>query len=304
LSVPTWKWFIEYTHPTQAHMHGVERFVFSSKTKYQVVEIIDTEFYGRCLVLDGKIQSSEHDEYIYHETLIQPAMILHPEPKSVMIIGGGEGAVLREILRHPSVEQIVMVDIDREVVELCKEYLPSWHQGSFNDPKVKVLYMDARKYLQKTDDVFDIIYMDLTEPIDDGPSYLLFTKQFYQLVSDRLADDGIIALQAGSFNPRLLECHAAVCNTLATSFPVVRSYHSFIPSYDAVWGFALASKVHDPLELSISEVDKRITARGIEELKYYDGETHQTMFSIPKDVRTAKEKEKRIIADDRPLITY
>jgi spermidine synthase len=285
-------------------MHGVERFVFSSKTKYQVVEIIDTEFYGRCLVLDGKIQSSEHDEYIYHETLIQPAMILHPEPKSVMIIGGGEGAVLREILRHPSVEQIVMVDIDREVVELCKEYLPSWHQGSFNDPKVKVLYMDARKYLQKTDDVFDIIYMDLTEPIDDGPSYLLFTKQFYQLVSDRLADDGIIALQAGSFNPRLLECHAAVCNTLATSFPVVRSYHSFIPSYDAVWGFALASKVHDPLELSISEVDKRITARGIEELKYYDGETHQTMFSIPKDVRTAKEKEKRIIADDRPLITY
>ncbi|MBS4032614.1 MAG: polyamine aminopropyltransferase [Clostridiales bacterium] len=304
MSVPTWKWFIEYTHPTQAHMHGVERFVFSSKTKYQVVEIIDTEFYGRCLVLDGKIQSSEHDEYIYHETLIQPAMILHPEPKSVMIIGGGEGAVLREILRHPSVEQIVMVDIDREVVELCKEYLPSWHQGSFNDPKVKVLYMDARKYLQKTDDVFDIIYMDLTEPIDDGPSYLLFTKQFYQLVSDRLADDGIIALQAGSFNPRLLECHAAVCNTLATSFPVVRSYHSFIPSYDAVWGFALASKVHDPLELSISEVDKRITARGIEELKYYDGETHQTMFSIPKDVRTAKEKEKRIIADDRPLITY
>ena len=190
------------------------------------------------------------------------------------------------------------------MVELCKEYLPSWHQGAFNDSKVKVLYMDARKYLQKTDDVFDIIYMDLTEPIDDGPSYLLFTKQFYQLVSDRLADDGIIALQAGSFNPRLLECHAAVCNTLATSFPLVRSYHSFIPSYDAVWGFALASKFHDPLDLSFSEVDKRITARGIEELKYYDGETHQAMFAISKDVRAAKEKEKRVIADDRPLITY
>lgn len=304
MSVPTWKWFIEYTHPTQAHMHGVEQFVYSGKTKYQVVEIMDTDFYGRCLVLDGKIQSSQYDEYIYHETLIQPAMILHPAPKSAMIVGGGEGAVLREILRHPTIEQIVMVDIDREVVELCKEYLPEWHQGSFYDPKVKLHYMDARKYLKKTDECFDIIFMDLTEPLDDGPSYLLFTKEFYRIVSDRLADDGIIALQAGSFNPRLIECHAAICNTLATSFPYVRSYSSFIPSYDAVWGFALAAKTFDPAALSAEEVDKRLGERNITQLKYYDGETHRLMFSVPKDVRTAKAKEVRIIADDRPLTTY
>jgi spermidine synthase len=304
MSAPTWKWFIEYTHPTQAHMHGVEQFIYSGKTKYQMVEIIDTEFYGRCLVLDGKIQSSQFDEYIYHETLIQPALTLHPEPKSAMIVGGGEGAVLREILRHPSIEQIVMVDIDREVVELCKEYLPEWHQGAFEDLKVKVHYMDARKYLRKTDEVFDVIYMDLPEPLDDGPAYLLFTRQFYQIVSERLADDGIIALQAGSFNPRLIECHAAICNTLSTSFPVVRSYSSFIPSYDAVWGFALASKRYDPMELSVEDVDKRLQERKITELKYYDGETHHSMFSVPKDVRTAKSKEKRVIADDRPLTTY
>lgn len=304
MSAPTWKWFIEYTHPTQAHMHGVERFVYSGKTKYQVVEIIDTEFYGRCLVLDGKIQSSQFDEYIYHETLIQPAMILHPNPRNVMIIGGAEGAVLREVLRYESVERVVMVDIDREVVELCKEYLPSWHQGFFKDPKVSILYLDARKYLQKTDDTFDIIFMDLTEPVNDGPSYLLFTRQFYKLVSERLDVDGIIALQAGSFNPRLLNCHAAVCNTLATSFPIVRSYASFIPSYDAVWGFALASKNHDPLQLSPAGVDKRLSERGVNGLKFYDGETHLGMFSVPKDIRMARDKETRIIEDDRPLITY
>ncbi len=285
-------------------MHGVERFIYSGKTKYQVVEIIDTEFYGRCLVLDGKIQSSEFDEYIYHETLIQPAMVLHPEANSVMVVGGGEGAVLREILRHPSVERVLMVDIDREVVELCKKYLPSWHKGAFNDPRVEVLYMDARKYLQKTDEVFDVIFMDLTEPIDDGPSYLLFTKQFYEIVADRLNPDGIITLQAGSFNPRLLECHAAVCNTLSTSFPIVRSYASFIPSYDAVWGFALASKKSDPLLLTARELDKRLEGRGVNGLRFYDGETHQGMFSIPKDVRAAKQAETRIIEDGRPLITY
>ena len=304
MNTPTWKWFIEYTHPTQAHMHGVERFVYSGKTKYQVVEVIDTDFYGRCLVLDGKIQSSQYDEYIYHETLIHPAMTLHPEPKKVMIVGGGEGAVLREILRHPSVEQIVMVDIDREVVELCKEYLPEWSQGAFENPKVQVHYMDARKYLQKTDETFDIIYMDLTEPLDDGPSYLLFTKQFYQLAFARLTDNGIIALQAGSFNPRLIECHAAICNTLASAFPVVRSYASFIPSYDAAWGFALAAKNLDPVAVAADEVDKRLQDRKITELKYYDGETHHSMFAVPKDVRSAKKQETRIIADDRPLITY
>jgi spermidine synthase len=304
MNAPTWKWFIEYTHPTQAHMHGVEQFIYSGKTKYQMVEIIDTEFYGRCLVLDGKIQSSQYDEYIYHETLIQPALTLHPAPKSAMIVGGGEGAVLREILRHPTIEEIVMVDIDREVVELCKHYLPEWHQGAFEHAKVKVHYMDARKYLKKTDEEFDIIFMDLPEPLDDGPAYLLFTRQFYQMASERLAEDGIIALQAGSYNPRLIECHAAICNTLSTSFPVVRSYSSFIPSYDAVWGFALASKKYDPLMLSVEEVDKRLQERNITELKYYDGETQQAMFAVPKDVRLAKSKEKRIIADDRPLTTY
>ena len=304
MSAPTWKWFIEYTHPTQAHMHGVERFIYSGQTKYQTVEIIDTDFYGRCLILDGKIQSSQYDEYIYHETLIQPAMILHPAPKNVMIVGGGEGAVLREILRHPSVEQIVMVDIDREVVELCKEYLPEWHQGAFSDPKVQVHYMDARKYLKKTDEIFDIIFMDLTEPLDDGPSYLLFTKQFYKIASERLAADGLIALQAGSFNPRLIECHAAICNTLTTAFPIVRSYWNFIPSYDSTWGFALAAKTLDPLQIAEEEINRRLKERKITELKFYDGETHRAMFAIPKDIRKAKEQAKRIIEDDRPLITY
>jgi spermidine synthase len=285
-------------------MHGVERYIYSGKTEYQVVEVIETEFLGRCLVLDGKIQSAEYDEYIYHETLIQPAMVLHPHPKSAMVVGGGEGAVLREILRHPTVERLVMVDIDREVVQLCREYLPGWSQGFFDDPRVEVLHMDARKYLEDSDENFDLIFMDLTEPLDDGPSYLLFTREFYATVRDRLTEDGIISLQAGSFNPRLIECHTAICNTLATAFPIVRSYASYIPSYDAVWGFALASVRHDPLLLPPAEVDRRFAGRGISELRYYDGQTHTHMFAVPKDIRFAKEADTRIIEDGNPLITY
>lgn len=304
MKAPTWKWFIEYTHPSQAHMHGVEKVIYSGKTPYQTVDIIDLEFYGRCLILDGKIQSAEYDEYIYHETLIHPAMILHPEPKSVLIMGGGEGAVLRELLRHPSVEDITMVDIDREVVELCQKYLPQWSQGAFQNPKVKVYYMDAREYIQKTDKVFDIIYMDLTEPVDDGPSYLLFTKEFFQITATKLTENGILALQSGSFNPRLIECHAAIYKTLQTSYPIVRSYSAFVPSFDTQWAFTLAAKNLDPVQLTPEEVDKRLQERKIVGLRYYDGETHRNMFSVPKDIRDAIAQETRIIADDHPLFTY
>ncbi|HHX74903.1 MAG TPA: polyamine aminopropyltransferase [Firmicutes bacterium] len=304
MKAPPWKWFIEYTHPSQAHMHAVEDYLYSGKTEYQTVEIIDTEFYGRCLILDGKIQSAEYDEYIYHEALIQPAMTMHPAPRNVMVVGGGEGAVLREILRHPTVEHVLMVDIDREVVELCKKYLPEWSQGAFEHPKVSVLHQDARAYLENSRENFDVIFIDLPEPVDGGPAYLLFTREFYQIVADRLQADGIIALQAGSYNPRMIECHAAICNTLATTFPIVRSYATFIPSFDVEWGFAVAAKNYDPRQLTPHEIDKRLAERKITALKYYDGETHLSMFSDPKHIRQAISRDRRIIADDRPLLIY
>ncbi|NLN06065.1 MAG: polyamine aminopropyltransferase [Firmicutes bacterium] len=304
MKTPPWKWFIEYTHPTQAHMQAVENLLYSGKTKYQNVEIIDTEFYGRCLILDGKIQSAEYDEYIYHEALVQPAMTFHPAPRKVIVVGGGEGAVLREILRHPTVEHILMVDIDREVVELCKKYLPEWSQGAFEHPKVRVLYQDARAYLENSKENFDVIFLDLPEPVDGGPAYLLFTREFYQIVAARLQEDGIVAVQAGSFNPRLIECHAAVCHTLATAFPIVRPYSVFIPSYDTEWGFAVAAKTLDPLQFSPAEIDKRLEERKISDLKFYDGETHLSMFSVPKHIRQAISWNKRIIADDEPLLIY
>lgn len=299
-----WKWFIEFTHPAQAHMHGVDSYIYCGQTKFQEVEIFDTSFFGRCLVLDGKIQSAQYDEYIYHEALIHPAMTIHPNPKEVMIAGGGEGAVLREILKHPMVEKAVMVDIDEEVVELCRRYLPAWNAGCFDHPKVELLFMDARKYLEDNQKKWDIIFLDLPEPLDDSPCYKLFTREFYNVVKERLKDNGIIALQAGNLSPMLFQCHGAIYNTLKQIFKNVDSYGVFIPSFDTNWGFIFASDSYSALEFDSQAIDERLKKRGIEELRFYDGLTHLHIFTLPKDLRALRDRETRIIEDDKPFFSY
>lgn len=299
-----WKWFIEYTHPTQAHMHGVDKYIYSGKTAFQKIEIIETDFFGRCLILDGKIQSSEFDEYIYHETLIHPAMVLHPEPKRILVAGGGEGAVLREILKYQSVEELVMVDIDKEAVELCKQHLPQWSEGNFEDPKVRVFYMDARKYLEKSTEKWDIIFLDLPEPLGDGPCYLLFTSEFYKTVAGRLEDGGHIALQADNLNPRLFHSHAAIYNTLGLHFNNVESYGTYIPSFDTKWGFIFASQSTSALDYDDKKIDAILKERSIADLRFYDGLTHQALFSLTKDIRLLRSQDKRIIEDNNPLFSF
>ena len=300
----TGKWFIEHTHPSQAHMYGVERFVYDGETPFQSIEIVDTDFFGRCLILNGKIQSSQFDEFVYHEALVHPAMVMHPSPRRIMVVGGGEGAILREILKHPSVEKILMVDIDSQVIELCKKYLPDWSQGAFDDPRVELHHMDARKYLEENDDKWDIIFLDLTEPLDNGPSYLLFTKEFYRLVARRIKKGGSIALQAGSLNPKFIECHAAIYNTLKLVFENVDSYGAFIPSYDTKWGFIYASQQSSAHKFTPQLIDDCLRERRIGDLNYYDGLTHLHIFTLTRNVRSLRSAEKQIIEDDNPLFTY
>ncbi len=303
MTAPKGHWHIDFVSPHQAYMYGIKNHIYSTGTKYQQVDVVDTFTFGRCLILDGKIQSSEMDEYIYHEVLVHPAMILHPSPRNVLIIGGGEGAVVRELLKHPSVTNIVMADLDKEVVDVCREYLPSWHMGSFEDKKLELLHVDARQYLEETDRKFDIIISDLTEPVDDGPSYLLFTREFYNTLIKRMTPGGILSMQAGSFNLALLETHAAMRNTLQLCFDGVYSYHSYIPCFDSLWGFIIATQDKNPLHLDTFEVNRRLGDINTK-LRYYDGEAHRSMFSIPKDLRQAMDQEKRIIEDNRPLIIY
>jgi spermidine synthase len=285
-------------------MLGVKTILHTKQTKFQQMEIMEISNYGRCLILDGKMQSSERDEFIYHEALVHPALLTHPSPKRVFVVGGGEGATLREILRHKSVEHVLMVDIDQEVVESAKKFLPEWHQGAFDDPRVELQFLDARKYLEETQEVYDIIIIDISEPVEEGPAYLLYTREFYNILMKRLTKEGIISLQAGTTALTSLLNFSAVYQTLKSVFPVVSPYEAWIPSFGLPWGFELASKKLRPQDLSPEEVDRRIKDRVTGELRYYDSAVHQGQFLLPKHVRRAIEKEERLIEDNQPLFIY
>jgi spermidine synthase len=268
------------------------------------MEIMESGSYGRCLVLDGKMQSSATDEFIYHEALVHPALLTHPNPKRVFIVGGGEGATLREVLRHKSVEYCMMVDIDQEVVEKSKELLPEWHQGAFDDPRTDLRFMDARKYLEETSDTYDAIIIDISEPVEEGPAYLLFTREFYEIVKERLSPDGTIALQAGTTALHQLLNFTAVDKTLNAVFPVVAPYNVCIPSFGLPWGFTLASKNIDPRKFDPKVLDEMIKKRIKGENRYYDGITNQGMYMLPKHIRKAMAAETKVIEDNAPLFTY
>jgi spermidine synthase len=254
-----------------------------------------------CLVLDGKIQSSECDEFIYHEALVHPAMLSHPNPETVFIAGGGEGATLREALCHKSVKKVVMVDIDKQVVDICRQYLPAIHQHAFDDPRAEICYTDARKYLEETREKFDVVIIDLVEPLEVGPACLLYTQEYYQIIRDRLNDGGIMSVQSGASGWANLQNFIDIMNTLKSVFSTVCPYQVFVPSFVDMWGFATASQSLNPAALSPAEVDRRISKRLSKELKSYDGLSHQVLFTLSKHLRQMLAKPGRIITDAHPL---
>ncbi len=298
------RWFIEFTTPHEAHMHAISRFMHTAQSRFQLVEIAESYQYGRCLFLDGKMQSSQHDEFIYHEALVHPALVTHPDPRRVAIIGGGEGATLREVLKHKCVRDAAMIDIDEDVVKLSEKWLPEWNSGAFKDRRARVLIADGRKFLADSKPgAYDAIIVDISEPVPGGPAYLLFTREFYEIVFERLAPNGVVAVQAGSTQCVDLKMHAQIVRTMRAAFPIVRPFSIEVPSFDLPWGIAVASKKIDPIKLSVKEVDRRIRARGMANLRYYDGVTHQGIFQVPKYLREAYAAAGDVIEDNHPLFT-
>jgi spermidine synthase len=298
------RWFSDYISPDLTMLHSIKERIYSGRSKFQSIDIVNTGSFGICLVLDGKIQSSEADEFIYHEALVHPAMLTHPRPERVFIAGGGEGATLREVLAHKAVKRAAMVDIDEEVVSLCRRFLPSWHQNAFDDPRAELHFVDARKYLEESSEKFDVIIIDLADPLEQGPARLLYTREFYQIVEQKLGSDGIMSVQAESAEWTNLDNFTAIANTLRNVFPIARPYQVHVPSFLGLWGFVAASQSLDPSELTPEEIDTRISTRISKKLKSYDGLTHQAMFTIPKHIRQQLAASTRIITDKQPISAY
>jgi spermidine synthase len=298
------KWLYDEVSPNLAQLHRIKKVIYSGRTEFQSVEIVDTGSYGICLVLDGKIQSSERDEFIYHEALVHPAMLSHACPETVFIAGGGEGATLREVLAHKTVKRVVMVDIDRQVIDICRRYLSLFHQSSFDDSRLELCFADARRYLQETNDRFDVVIIDLVEPLEEGPACLLYTQEFYQLVKERLNPGGIMSVQSGASGWTNQQNFTAIINTLRSVFAIVCPYQAYVPSFVDLWGFATASQSINPTELLSEGVDRSIAARLLRKPKSYDGLTHQSLFTLPKHIRHQLAISKRIITDKKPFFVH
>ena len=296
------KWHFEVVDLDLTMLYRIKDIIYTGKTAYQNVDILQSEPFGRCLVLDGKTQSTEFDEHIYHESLVHPALLTHPEPRSVFIGGGGEGTTLREVLVHRSVERVTMIDVDKEVVDLCRRFLPQHHQGAFEDPRVELLHQDARGYLAHSDDRFDVMILDLVDPMEGGPSYLLYTREFYQLAAARLNPGGILVTQAGPTGLlNYTECFTAIARTLSDLFPVCWPYTAYVPSFITPWGFVMA--LSDP-QASLPQADafdQVAQQRMTRELRYLDGITCQGMFYLPRYLREGIQSETRTVTDSSPV---
>ncbi len=297
-------WFHDALSDDLGMVHRVEEYLYSGRSDYQGIEIIRTRSFGTCLVLDGKIQSSEADEFIYHEALVQPAMLAHPAPRTVLIAGGGEGATLREVLRHRTVEKATMVDLDDQVVSVCRRFLPAFSDGAFDDPRAELIVGDFRRFAEESPRTFDVIIIDLPDPLEVGPAQLLYTREFYTAVKHRLAPGGIISVQSESSRWYDLQAFVAIVRTIGDVFAHVAPYQVHIPSFSSLWGFTSASETLAPESMSSEDIDERISRRVQGLLRAYDGRSHTGMFSLPKHIRLSIESSDTIITDSSPLSVY
>jgi len=287
-----WNWFIEWMTPWHASLKHVKRVIYQGRSKYQDIAVVELEGAGLALILDGKTQSGEWDEFMYHEALVHPALILHGSPRRVLILGGGEGATLREVLKASTVEEAVMVDIDEEVVRVSREYLKPWHQGAFDDPRSRLVIMDAWDYVERAlerGEKYDVIIADLVDPQEAGPATRLYTVEYYEKLRRLLGDEGVFVTQATSIS-HTLQVHAVIRNTVEAAFGRAASYGVYIPSFDSLWGFVIASagrsleRLRD--EAYFREAVERLYG-GLDKHRFLDYDSLLHMLSLPKNYRQA-----------------
>ena len=295
-----WLWYHEYHSPYEIYSHAVKNVLIRTKSKYQQIDVIDTFNSGKLLILNSEPQSAQVDEYIYHEALVHPAMIAAKKIENVLIIGGGEGATLREVVKYKNVKKIIMVDIDEDLHKVAKEYLEEWHQNSFNDSRVTIIFDDIKNYINKAienNEKFDVIISDLNEPTGSTPAFKIYTPDFIEKILKISSENLIMVLQASDLKdilfweyrqdkeyPIILE-HFEL---FYKYFKDVLLYHAFIPSFFSDWAFIMASK--STISFDLNNIDNMINQRVSGELKFYDSETHQLLFSLPKFVRNVLKK--------------
>ncbi|HEV2262873.1 MAG TPA: hypothetical protein VGR69_11355 [Candidatus Rubrimentiphilum sp.] len=285
-----WQWYVEQFSETEMHHHALTRVLFAGRSKFQDIGVVESPVFGKMLILDGDTQSSQADEKIYHESLVHPAMAAARDLSEILILGGGEGATLREALRHPEVKRATMVDIDGDVVELSKRHLPEWSAGAFDDRRARVIIGDALKFLAEDKDQYGVIVSDLTEPLEGSPSNPLFCDAVFRDIKARLAPGGIYVLQASTAGFHNLSLHVKMARTLRKYYKNVVSYYTHVPAFDNDWAFIACSDSVD-----LSRLEEQTIAQYCRRLRgenfFYDAQTHRRLVALPLYLRRALAQE-------------
>jgi spermidine synthase len=226
--------------------------------------------------------TSERDEFFYHENLVHPAAVAHPGPRRALVIGGGDGGSSEELLKHPSLEVVHMAELDPAVIEVSRAQFGRVHRGVFDNPRLKVTVGDGLAYLRETPVRYDLVTMDLTDPV--GPSVELYSPATFALAKGAMSAGGALTLHIGSPFSHPDRVRATLAN-LRQVFRVVTPYFAYIPIYGSIWGFACASDSLDPSTLEPAAVERVISARGLKDLQYYNGDTHRAVFALPNYVK-------------------
>lgn len=385
--------FQEWITPELAIKSALKSLTFDSKSEFQRVQVVETAPFGKTLVLDGKTQSAKNDEHIYHESLVHPAMLQHPDPKTVRARGvapvrapadrvltrprstsaaaaswpprarcssttlsrsaswstltrrsvpgrAGAGRAMRcaaSVRRTDSLAPPAPSGARAQVVDICKEQLPEWNAGSTEDPRLELHFDDAKKFLEEDDRKYDVIIMDIADPIEAGPGIVLYTgaargeracslprpkhspmtaphaEEFYKFAATKLNPGGVLVTQSGPgshFN--ITECFTAINQTLRRAFNCVVPLSADIPSFGSNWGFNIAFNAEgDAAEASEALVERRakdtdalVAKRLSRPLRYYDGITHRGLFGVPKEVREKIEAEERVMTIANPVFMF
>lgn len=273
------EWFDETLHDAYHQGFEVREVLFESKTEHQNLVIFESGSFGRVMALDGVIQTTERDEFIYHEMLAHTPLFAHGNAKNVLIIGGGDGGLLREVLKHAEVESVVQVEIDQTVIDTCIKYLPNHSAGAYDNPRTEIIIADGIDFVSQCDRQFDVILSDSTDPI--GPGEVLFTSPFYQGIQRCLKPGGIFAAQNGVAFMQPDEV-STTHQRLSPLFTDTAFYAAAVPTYiGGVMTFAWASDHRAARELDIATLTNRFVASGIK-TRYYNPALHIGAFALPQ----------------------
>ncbi len=258
--------------------YSIQSVLYEDESEFQHSLVVESVRYGRMLLLDGIVQATEKDEFIYHEMMVHIPVLSHPNPENILIIGGGDGGILREVFKYKTVIKATMVEIDPAVIDICKEYIPMINRGSFADSRANIVIADGARFVKETDEKFDVAIVDSSDPI--GPATVLFSKEFYSNMKRVLRPDGVMVCQTGSLHMQPDEQKASY-TLLKSIFRITRPYLFAIPTY--IGGFFSAmfcSNTIDPLKTGIVSIAEKAASNNLK-TRYYNPGIHNGAFQIP-----------------------